>query len=85
MGEAVQQALMRHGVLLDAQALVSASAIAGSVAAALPFLPQGQRLAITSLKGGWAELASEFFRTMAEKIARSDQAGAESVDEGPTS
>jgi len=85
MGEAVQQALMRHGVLLDAQALVSASAIAGSVAAALPFLPQGQRLAITSLKGGWAELASEFFRTMAEKIARSDQAGAESVDESPTS
>ncbi|WP_348631725.1 hypothetical protein [Mesorhizobium sp. M1D.F.Ca.ET.234.01.1.1] len=83
MAEAVQQALMQHGVLLDAEALVSASAIAGSVAAALPFLPQVQRLAITSLKGGWTELTSELFRAMAEKIAGADQAGADSADESP--
>ncbi|KUM23466.1 hypothetical protein AU467_08880 [Mesorhizobium loti] len=80
---AAQQALMQHGVLLDAEALVSASAMAGAVAAALPFLPQAQRLAITSLKGGWTELTSEFFRTMAEKIARAE-AGTESTDENPT-
>ncbi|WP_192385227.1 antitoxin Xre/MbcA/ParS toxin-binding domain-containing protein [Mesorhizobium silamurunense] len=84
VAEAVQQALMQHGVLLDAEALVSASAIAGSVAAALPFLPQAQRLAITSFKGGWAEPTSELFRAMAEKLARADQAGVDSVDESPT-
>lgn len=84
VAEAVQQALMQHGVLLDAEALVCASAIAGSVAAALPFLPQVQRLAITSLKGGWTELTSELFRAMAERIAGADQAGAESADESPT-
>ncbi|PBB97999.1 hypothetical protein [Mesorhizobium sp. WSM3862] len=50
VAEVVRQALMQHGVLLDAEALASASAIAGSVAAALPFLPQAQRLAITSFK-----------------------------------
>ncbi|CDX26378.1 conserved hypothetical protein [Mesorhizobium sp. ORS 3324] len=70
--EAVQQALMRHGVLLDAEALVSASAMAGAVAAALPFLSQAQRLAITSFEGGWTALASEFFRATAEKIVRTD-------------
>ncbi|WFP63173.1 antitoxin Xre/MbcA/ParS toxin-binding domain-containing protein [Mesorhizobium sp. WSM4904] len=84
VAEAVQQALMQHGVLLDAEALVSASAMAGAVAAALPFLPHAQRLAIASSKGGWTELTSEFFRRTAEKIARADQAGAESVDESPT-
>ncbi|RUW21055.1 MAG: DUF2384 domain-containing protein [Mesorhizobium sp.] len=84
VAEAVQQALMRHGILLDAEALASASAIAGSVAAALPFLSQTQRLAITSFKGGWTELTSAFFRAMAEKIVRADQAGAETVGEGPT-
>ncbi|RWD60376.1 MAG: hypothetical protein E5V89_26025 [Mesorhizobium sp.] len=83
VAEAVQQALMQHGVLLDAEALVSASAIAGSVAAALPFLPQVQRLAIASFKGGWTELTSEFFRAAAEKIVRAGQAGAGSVDEPP--
>ncbi|MDX8477121.1 DUF2384 domain-containing protein [Mesorhizobium sp. VK24D] len=84
VAEAVQQALMRHGVLLDAEALVCASAMAGSIAAALPFLPQAQRLAITSFKGGWTGFASEFFRTMAEKIARADSGDANSVDENPT-
>ncbi|WFP76445.1 antitoxin Xre/MbcA/ParS toxin-binding domain-containing protein [Mesorhizobium sp. WSM4906] len=84
VAEAVQQALMQRGVLLDAEALVSASAMAGAVAAALPFLPHAQRLAIASSKGGWTELMSEFFRATAEKIARADQAGAESVDESPT-
>ncbi|WP_347405190.1 hypothetical protein [Mesorhizobium sp. WSM4884] len=84
VAEAVQQALTQHGVLLDAQALVSASAMAGAVAAALPFLPQAQRLAIISLKGGWTELTSEFFRTTADKIASGGQAGGESLDGSPT-
>ncbi|WP_363791469.1 hypothetical protein [Mesorhizobium sp.] len=84
VAEAVQQALMQHGVLLDAEALVSASAMAGAVAAALPFLPHAQRLAIASLKGSWTDLMSEFFRATAERNARADQAGAESVDESPT-
>ncbi|TJV69596.1 MAG: DUF2384 domain-containing protein [Mesorhizobium sp.] len=66
--EAVQQALMQQGVLLDAQALVSASALAGSVAAALPFLPPAQRHAIVSFKGDWTALVSEFFRTAADRI-----------------
>ncbi|CDX13908.1 conserved hypothetical protein [Mesorhizobium sp. SOD10] len=69
VAEAVQQALMQYGVLLDAEALVSASKVAGHVAAALPFLPQGQRLAVGSFKGEWSGLASDFFRIMAEKIA----------------
>jgi len=67
--EAVQQTLMQHGVLLDAQALVSASVLAGNVAAALPFLPPTQRLAIDSFKGDWTALVSEFFRTMSSGIA----------------
>ncbi|MDG4873717.1 DUF2384 domain-containing protein [Mesorhizobium sp. WSM4935] len=69
VAEAVQQALMQHGVLLDAEVLVSASKVAGHMAAALPFLPQGQRLAVGSFKGGWSSLASDFFRMMAERIA----------------
>ncbi|WP_348631167.1 hypothetical protein [Mesorhizobium sp. WSM3224] len=69
MTEAVQQTLMQHGVLLDAQALVSASVLAGNVAAALPFLPPTQRLAIDSFKGDWTALVSEFFRTMSSGIA----------------
>ncbi|RWG87865.1 MAG: DUF2384 domain-containing protein [Mesorhizobium sp.] len=84
VAEAVRQALMQHGALLDAEALASASAIAGSVVAALPFLPQAQRLAITSFKGRWSELTSEFFRMTAERIARADQAGTDSVDESAT-
>ncbi|TIW19478.1 MAG: DUF2384 domain-containing protein [Mesorhizobium sp.] len=67
--EAVQQTLMQHGVLLDAQALVSASVLAGSVAAALPFLPPAQRHAIDSLKADWTALISEFFRTVPDRIA----------------
>jgi hypothetical protein len=77
--EAVQQALMQHGVLLDAEALVSASALAGSMAAALPFLPQAQRLAIGSFKGDWTALVSEFFRTAPARIA----SGAPMADQSP--
>ncbi|PBB30280.1 hypothetical protein CK221_28880 [Mesorhizobium sp. WSM3868] len=84
VAEVVRQALMQHGVLLDAEALASASAIAGSVAAALPFLPQAQRLAITSFKGSWTGLTSAFFRAMAERIARADPADADTMDECPT-
>ncbi|RUU58296.1 antitoxin Xre/MbcA/ParS toxin-binding domain-containing protein [Mesorhizobium sp. M2C.T.Ca.TU.002.02.1.1] len=69
MAEAVRQALMRHGVMLDAEALASASRIAGHVAAALPFLPPAQRLAISSFKGEWTDLASDFFRVMTNKTA----------------
>lgn len=69
MAEAVQQALTQHGVMLDAEALTSASKIAGHMAAALPFLPPAQRLAIGSFKGEWTDLASDFLRAMAGKIA----------------
>ncbi|BCM16902.1 hypothetical protein MJ8_06630 [Mesorhizobium sp. J8] len=68
VAEAVEQALTKHGVLLDTEALASASKVAGHVAAALPFLPQGQRLAVGSFKGDWGSLASDFFRIMAERI-----------------
>ena len=67
--EAVQQTLMQQGVLLDAQALVSASALAGSLAAALPFLPPAQRHAVDSFKGDWTALVSEFFRSVPEITA----------------
>ncbi|AMY03621.1 hypothetical protein AB0V79_27135 [Mesorhizobium ciceri] len=83
IAEAVQQALTQHGVLLDAEALVSASAIAGSVAAALPFLPQAQRLAIGSFKGGLTALASEFFRMMADKTASGGWTGTGRTSESP--
>ncbi|TIO83003.1 MAG: hypothetical protein E5X98_09340, partial [Mesorhizobium sp.] len=83
MAEAVRQALMQHGVLMEAEALICATAMAGGVAAALPFLPQAQRLAITSFKGSWTGLASEFFRAMAEKIARAEPRDAGSRDENP--
>ncbi|RAZ91206.1 hypothetical protein DPM33_07765 [Mesorhizobium hawassense] len=79
--EAVQQALMQHGVLLDAQALVSASALAGGVAAALPFLPRTQRLAIDSFKGDWTALVSEFFRTMSGRIASGGSAVSDQASE----
>ncbi|MBM2715703.1 DUF2384 domain-containing protein [Mesorhizobium caraganae] len=81
--EAVQQALTQHGVLLDAEALVSASKIADSVAAVLPFLPQAQRLAIGSFKGDLTALAAEFFRTMANKIAHGHPAGVDCASERP--
>jgi len=76
--EAVQQTLMQRGVLLDAEALVSASALAGSMAAALPFLPQAQRRAIGSFKGDWTALVAEFFRTVPARIA----SGAPISDQG---
>lgn len=83
VAEAVQQALTQHGVLLDPQALVSAAALAGGIAAALPFLPQAQRLAIDSFKGEWTVLASEFFRTVADKAVPGGATRAGHTDEGP--
>ena len=83
VAEAVQQALTQHGVLLDPQALVSAAALAGSIAAALPFLPQTQRLAIGSFKGEWSALASEFFRTVADKAVGGGTANAGTANAGP--
>jgi hypothetical protein len=80
VAEAVQQALIRHGVALDTQTLVSTSAFAGSVAASLPFLPQAQRLAIGSYKGEWSALASEFVHT----IAAAHRDAANSRDESAT-
>jgi hypothetical protein len=78
---AVQQTLMQQGVLLDPQALVSASELAGSVAAALTFLPSAQRHAIDAFKSDWAALVSEFFRKLPDRFASggpavSDQAPA---------
>ena len=72
VAEAVQLALIQHGVVLDAQAVVSTSVIAGNIAAALPFLSQTERLAISE----WTALATEFFRAMAGKIARGGTASA---------
>ncbi|MGX5831838.1 MbcA/ParS/Xre antitoxin family protein [Mesorhizobium sp. 43Arga] len=82
VAEAVQQVLTQHGVLLDTQTLVSASAVVGSIAAAVPFLPEAQQLAIGSFKGGCATLASEFFRVVAD-FARGGLASAESANESP--
>lgn len=70
VAEAVQQALVQHGIALDTQALASAGAIAGSVAAAQSFLSQTQRLAIDTVRGEWAALATEFVQSMADKAAR---------------
>src|SRR5205809_4839010 len=74
VAEAVQQALVQHGIALDTQALASAGAIAGSVAAAQTFLSQTQRLAIDTVRGEWTALATEFVRSMADKAARSGTA-----------
>src|SRR5438445_12217 len=79
VAEAVQQALIQHGVVLDTQTLVSTSAIAGSVAAALPFLSQAQRLAIGSFKGEWSALASEFVHTIAAAHRDAANTGDESA------
>ena len=70
VAEAVQQALVQHGIALDTQALAAAGAIAGSVAAAQTFLSQTQRLAIDTVRGEWAALATEFVQSMADKAAR---------------
>lgn len=64
---------MQHG-LLDPEALVSTSVIAGSVAATLLFLPHAQRLAIGAFGGDVAALTSEFFRMMAKRNSRCDLA-----------
>ncbi|RWI85010.1 MAG: DUF2384 domain-containing protein [Mesorhizobium sp.] len=76
VAQAVHQALMRHG-LLDAEALVSTSMIAGSVAAALPFLPHAQRFAIGSFRGDVPALTSEFFRMMVKRTSRCDSAASD--------
>ncbi|MDX8480890.1 MULTISPECIES: antitoxin Xre/MbcA/ParS toxin-binding domain-containing protein [Mesorhizobium] len=80
VAEAVQQALIQHGIVLDTQTLASASAIAGSVAAVVPFLPQAQRLSIGSFKGECAALVSEFFSSVAD-VAHGGLASANSADE----
>lgn len=70
VAEAVQRALVQHGMAMDPQALASAGAIAGSVAAALTFLSQTQRLAIETFRGEWTARATEFVQSMAEKPTR---------------
>jgi hypothetical protein len=70
MAEAVQQALVQHGIALDPQALASAGAVAGSIAAALTFLSQTQRLAIDTVRGEWTAFATEFVQSMVDKAAR---------------
>ncbi|MGX5805111.1 antitoxin Xre/MbcA/ParS-like domain-containing protein [Bradyrhizobium sp. Arg314] len=82
VAESVQQALIQHGIVLDTQTLISASAIAGGLAAAVPFLPQAQRLAIGSFKGECAAFAPEFFRRFGE-FTRCGPAGANRADDGP--
>ncbi|MGX5805858.1 antitoxin Xre/MbcA/ParS-like domain-containing protein [Bradyrhizobium sp. Arg314] len=82
VAEAVQQALIQHGIDLDTQTLVSASTVAGSLAAAVPFLPQAQQRVIGSFKGECTALASEFFRALAD-FARGGLASANSADESP--
>lgn len=58
----------------------AAPTVAGSLAAAVPFLPQEQRLAIGSFKGECTALGSGFFQAMAE-LASGDFASADSSDE----
>ena len=65
VAEAVQQALVQHGIAMDPQALASAGAFAGSVAAALTFLSQTQRLAVDAFRGEWTALAAEFVQSIA--------------------
>lgn len=70
VAEAVRQALVQHGIALDPQALASAGAVAGSIAAALTFLSQTQRLAVETFRGEWTAFATEFVQSMADKAAR---------------
>ncbi len=70
VAEAVQQALVQHGIALDPQTLVSAGVLAGSVAATLTFLSQTQRLAIDTVRSEWTALATEFVQSIADKAAR---------------
>lgn len=83
VAEAVQQALVQHGIAMDPQALASAGAIAGSVAAALTFLSQTQRLAIETFRGEWTALATDFVQSIAGKATRRD-AAIVAVDEPTT-
>ncbi|BCG83426.1 antitoxin Xre/MbcA/ParS-like domain-containing protein [Mesorhizobium sp. 113-3-3] len=82
VAQAVQQALMQHGVLLDTEALVFTGMIAGSVAAALPFLSHAQRLAIGSFGGDLPALTSEFFGKIAKRISRYDSVASDCACEG---
>ena len=72
VAEAVQQALVQHGIALDTQALASAGAIAGSIAAALTFLSPMKQLTIETVKG--TALATEFVQWMTDKAARRESA-----------
>jgi hypothetical protein len=83
VAEAVQQALVQHGIAMDPQALASAGAIAGSVAAALTFLSQTQRLAVDAFRGEWTALATDFVQSIAGKATRRD-AAIVAVDEPTT-
>ena len=84
VAEAVQQALVQHGIALDPRALASAGAIAGSIAAALTFLSQTQRLAVETFRGEWTALATEFVQSMAEKATRRRDTAIVAIDEPTT-
>lgn len=72
VGEAVQQALINHGIALDAQALASTGAVAGSIAAALTFLSPMKQVTIETVKA--TALATEFVQWMTDKAARRETA-----------
>lgn len=84
VAEAVQQALVHHGIAPDTHALASTGAIAGSVAAALTFLSQTQRLAVETFRGEWTALATEFVQSMAEKATRRRDTAIVAIDEPTT-
>lgn len=84
VAEAVQQALVHHGIAPDTHALASTGAIAGSVAAALTFLSQTQRLAVETVRGEWTAFATEFVQSMADKATRRRDTAIVAIDEPTT-
>lgn len=80
---AVQRALVQHDANMNAPTLISASRIAGSVAAAVTFLPPTHQRAIEAMQGELAGLASEFVHALAAEAARRSATAAAGIDENP--
>jgi hypothetical protein len=72
----VERVLVRHDDTMDPPTLVSASRIAGGVAAAITFLSPTHQRAIGAIQGELAGLASEFVRTLAVEAERRGETGA---------
>ena len=72
----VERALVRHDEAIDTPTLISASRIAGSVAATFALLSPTQQLAIGAMQGELSGLASEFVHALASEAARRSKTGA---------